>query len=83
MDLQIVNTVNTELNNSYDFGIHAYGCADVARVEKRFGVEVYSEFGVESPEAYIAEDEADFAAQGQTSFAYKVFPCCKKLTPGD
>jgi hypothetical protein len=76
--LDIVNTVNTRLNNEYDFGIHKCGCADVGRAEARYGCEVYHGLTAESVEAYIAEDEADWAAQEQEGFIYRVFPCTRK-----
>jgi hypothetical protein len=78
MKIDVVNTVNTSLDSQYDFGIHAAGCADVQRAATRHGAETYCGIEAESPAAYIASDEADFAAQDQHGFTYRVFPCCKK-----
>lgn len=77
MKLEIVNTTNTELGREYDFGIHAAGCADVARAKKRYGVQVYEQEHADA-QAAITESEADFEAEGMSGFTYKVFPCCAK-----
>ena len=77
MLIDVVNTVNTDLNDFYDFGIHAHGCRDVARCEAK-GCEIYEAIEVDSPAQYIIDDEADFAAQDQTGFIYKVHACTRR-----
>lgn len=85
MKLQIVNTVNTPLGSKYDFGIHAAGCADVAKAVKRYGVQVYEQEHADA-QAAVAESEADLCAEfdrepGESSgFAYRIFPCCGRPT---
>lgn len=76
MKLIEVNTVNTRLNDRYDFGIHAAGCADLTKgVAKQ--CQQY-EHDAASPAALVMALEYDLAADfGENpGFSFKVFPCC-------
>jgi hypothetical protein len=82
MNIQVVSTVNTDLSQKYDFGIHVAGCADVAKAKTRYGVTVYD--SDLTPVGYITESENDFNTEfgnepgSDTGLAYKIFPCCHK-----
>ncbi len=84
MKLVEVNTVNTRLNNEYDFGIHAAGCADLKRGENR-RTQQYAHEAV-TPEGLVQvlrEDLAgDFGEDGAEGFVFRIFPCCKNENGG-
>lgn len=80
---EIVNTVNTALNNRYDFAIHAAGCQDVARAKKQgCTVDAITAADVAGAEDWIREDLLDggFGEDDVADFIVAVLPCAHKAT---
>lgn len=74
----VVNTVNTRLNNEYDFGVHKAGCRDAVKAGA-MGCQLYDYAWAATAEEVVASERADLAGdfgESAAAFTFRVFGCC-------
>jgi hypothetical protein len=79
-----VNTVNSSLNNEYDFGIHAVGCSDLRR-GRNLGCQKYAHYAFSAQELVdlLRDDLAGDFGDSAEGFTFKIFPCAVAEAPTD
>ncbi len=83
MSYIVINTVNTSLNDKYDFGVHEAGCQDVER-SVRLGCTVDAEYACFATAEEVVKDQQEdleaggFTAEQARGFTFRIFPCCAR-----